>query len=210
MTERKSQVMTREFLAERDARMFKMRQAGVSVGDIAKRFGISPKAVHTAMQRQLEKLNGEALMAYPDVLRMELERLDNLQAAIWPLTQHRKVKMDDGTEIQVEPDLKAIQQVLLIMDRRAKLLGMDQKNVNIQMDVNSNQNIKATLSGSIEAIAVDAFDPEKEAKQLLEIMGRSGVLPQDMIDSLLGGKGQVIVVEPRIELESPMEVDEDE
>jgi len=210
MTERKSQVMTREFLAERDARMFKMRQAGVSVGDIAKRFGISPKAVHTAMQRQLEKLNGEALMAYPDVLRMELERLDNLQAAIWPLTQHRKVKMDDGTEIQVEPDLKAIQQVLLIMDRRAKLLGMDQKNVNIQMDVNSNQNIKATLSGSIEAIAVDAFDPEKEAKQLLEIMGRSGVLPQDMINSLLGRPGEVLLVEPRIELESPMEVDENE
>jgi len=210
MTERKSQVMTREFLAERDARMFKMRQAGVSVGDIAKRFGISPKAVHTAMQRQLEKLNGEALMAYPDVLRMELERLDNLQAAIWPLTQHRKVKMDDGTEIQVEPDLKAIQQVLLIMDRRAKLLGMDQKNVNIQMDVTSNQNIKASLSGSIQAIAVDAFDPEKEAKQLLEIMGRSGVLPQDMIDSLLGGKGEVLIVEPRLELESPMEVDENE
>ena len=202
--------MTREFLAERDARMFKMRQAGVSVGDIAKRFGISPKAVHTAMQRQLEKLNGEALMAYPDVLRMELERLDNLQAAIWPLTQHRKVKMDDGTEIQVEPDLKAIQQVLLIMDRRAKLLGMDQKNVNIQMDVNSNQNIKATLSGSIEAIAVDAFDPEKEAKQLLEIMGRSGVLPQDMIDSLLGRPGEVLLVEPRIELELPLEVDENE
>jgi hypothetical protein len=210
MTERKSQVMTREFLAERDARMFKMRQAGVSVGDIAKRFGISPKAVHTAMQRQLEKLNGEALMAYPDVLRMELERLDNLQAAIWPLTQHRKVKMDDGTEIQVEPDLKAIQQVLLIMDRRAKLLGMDQKNVNIQMDVNSNQNIKATLSGSIEAIAVDAFDPEKEAKQLLEIMGRSGVLPQDMINSLLGRPGEVLLVEPRIELELPMEADENE
>ena len=210
MTERKSQVMTREFLAERDARMFKMRQAGVSVGDIAKRFGISPKAVHTAMQRQLEKLNGEALMAYPDVLRMELERLDNLQAAIWPLTQHRKVKMDDGTEIQVEPDLKAIQQVLLIMDRRAKLLGMDQKNVNIQMDVNSNQNIKATLSGSIEAIAVDAFDPEKEAKQLLEIMGRSGVLPQDMIDSILGRPGEVLLVEPRIELELPLEVDENE
>ena len=210
MTERKSQVMTREFLAERDARMFKMRQAGVAVGDIAKRFGISPKAVHTAMQRQLEKLNGEALMAYPDVLRMELERLDNLQAAIWPLTQHRKVKMDDGTEIQVEPDLKAIQQVLLIMDRRAKLLGMDQKNVNIQMDVNSNQTIKASLSGSIQAIAVDAFDPEKEAKQLLEIMGRSGVLPQDMIDSLLGGKGEVLIVEPRLELESPMEVDENE
>lgn len=210
MTERKSQVMTREFLAERDSRMFKMRQAGVSVGDIAKRFGISPKAVHTAIQRQLEKLNQEALMAYPDILRMELERLDNLQASIWPLTQHRKVKMDDGTEVQVEPDLKAIQQVLLIMDRRAKLLGMDQKNVNIQMDVNTNQTIKASLSGSIEAIAVDAFDPEKEARQLLEIMGRSGVLPPEMINGLLGKGSEVIEVEPRNELESPLEADENE
>jgi hypothetical protein len=210
MAERKSQVMTREFLAERDARMFKMRQAGVAVGDIAKRFGISPKAVHTAIQRQLEKLNQEALMAYPDILRMELERLDNLQAAIWPLTQHRKVKMDDGTEVQVEPDLKAIQQVLLIMDRRAKLLGMDQKNVNIQMDVNTNQTIKASLSGSIEAVAVDAFDPEKEARQLLEIMGRSGVLPQEMVAGLLGKSAEVIDVEPRHELESPLEADENE
>jgi hypothetical protein len=78
------------------------------------------------------------------------------------------------------------------------------------MDVNSNQNIKATLSGSIEAIAVDAFDPEKEAKQLLEIMGRSGVLPQDMINSLLGRPGEVLLVEPRIELELPLEVDENE
>jgi hypothetical protein len=210
MAERKSQVMTREFLAERDARMFKMRQAGVAVGDIAKRFGISPKAVHTAIQRQLEKLNQEALMAYPDILRMELERLDNLQAAIWPLTQHRKVKMDDGTEVQVEPDLKAIQQVLLIMDRRAKLLGMDQKNVNIQMDVNTNQTIKASLSGPIGAVAVDAFDPEKEARQLLEIMGHSGVLPQEMVAALLGKSAEVIDVEPRHELESPLEADENE
>lgn len=208
MTERKSQVMTREFLAERDARMFKMRQAGVSVSDIARRFGISPSSVHTAIQRQLQKLNQEALMAYPDILRMELERLDNLQAAIWPLTQHRKVKMDDGTEIQVEPDLKAIQQVLLIMDRRAKLLGMDQKNVNIQMDVNTNQTIKASLSGSLDAIAVDAFDPEKEVRQLLEIMGRSGVLPQEMIENLLGQTGEVIDVQVTPELESLSEARE--
>jgi DNA-binding CsgD family transcriptional regulator len=122
--QRNNKVMTKEYLAERDLRIFKMRQAGVAVAEIARRFDMSSSSVNRAVQRQLEKLNREALMAYPEVLRMELERLDNLQAAIWPLTQHRKVKMDDGTEVAVEPDLKAIQQVLSIMDRRTKLLGM--------------------------------------------------------------------------------------
>ena len=106
--ERNSKVVTREFLAERDLRIFKMRQAGVAVAEIARRFEISTSVVNKAVQRQLEKMNREALMAYPEVLRMELERLDNLQSAIWPLTQHRKVRMDDGTEVAVEPDMKAI------------------------------------------------------------------------------------------------------
>ena len=120
MSEEKSnKVMTREFLAERDLRIFKMRQAGVAVAEIGRRFEVSTSVVNKAVQRQLEKLNREALMAYPEVLRMELERLDNLQSAIWPLTQHRKVRMDDGSEVSVEPDLKAIQQVLSIMDRRS-------------------------------------------------------------------------------------------
>lgn len=184
--EKSNKVMTREFIAERDSRIFKMRQAGVSVTEIARRFEISTGAVNKAVQRQLEKLNREALMAYPEVLRMELERLDNLQAAIWPLTQHRKVRMDDGTEVAVEPDLKAIQQVLSIMDRRTKLLGMEATNVNIQMDVREDSPVKATLAGqSSTAAAVDAFDPETEARKLLEIMGAAGVLPTETVRGIL-------------------------
>lgn len=184
--ERNNKVMTREFLAERDLRIFKARQAGIAVAEIARRFDISTAAVNKAVQRQLEKLNKEALMAYPEVLRMELERLDNLQAAIWPLTQHRKVKMDDGTEVAMEPDLKAIQQVLSIMDRRTKLLGMESTNINVQMDVHEQSPIKATLAGSATvAMAVDAFDPETEARQLLEIMGASGVLPLATVRGIL-------------------------
>ena len=141
--------LTREFLAERDLRIFKMRQAGVSIGEIARRFSISSAAVGTAVRRQLERLNKEALMAYPEVLRMELERLDALQTAIWPLTQPRKQTLDDGTEIIAEPDLKAIQQVLSIMDRRSRLLGMEQNNVNIQMDIGGSAPIRATLAGAI-------------------------------------------------------------
>lgn len=184
-----NQGLTREFLADRDLRIFKMRQAGVPNNEIARRFGMTTAAVSTAVRRQLQRMNSEALMAYPEVLRMELERLDALQQAIWPLTQHRKVRMDDGTEVTVEPDMKAVQTALSIMDRRSKLLGMEQTNINVQMDIGAAEEpIRATLAGTTnsKAIAVNAFDPETEVKKLLEIMGNSGVLPPATINQLLG------------------------
>jgi transposase len=193
--DRNNKAVSREFLAERDLRIFKMRQAGVSTTEIARRFGITSSVVNRAVQRQLSRLNSEALLAYPEVLRMELERLDNLQQAIWPMTQHRKVTMDDGTEVAVEPDLKAIQQVLSIMDRRSKLLGMEQQTVNVNMDVRDMNPIKATLAGEAStARALSDFDAEGEARQLLEIMGSSGVLPSDTVRAILG-QGEIVDAE---------------
>jgi len=181
--------MTKEFLAERDSRIFKMKQAGVATADIAKRFNVSTKVVSLAVARQLEKLNKENSLIYAEVLRMELERLDAMQAALWPMTQHRKVTLDDGTEIQVEPDLKAVQTVLAISDRRSKLCGMDQTRVSIQAEVLSNDStpIRATLAGQ-EGMPkqINAFDPESEAKKLLELMAISGVLPQETVTKMLG------------------------
>jgi len=181
------QGLNKEFLAERDLRIFKMRQSGIQQSEIARRFNMTPSAVGNAIRRQLQKMNSEALMAYPEVLRMELERLDALQSAIWPLTQHRRVKMDDGTEVAVEPDMKAVQTALSIMDRRSKLLGMEQNNVNIQMDISGGTNpVRASLAGVERPAALNAFNPEEEVKKLLQIMGDSGVLPEDTINQLLG------------------------
>jgi hypothetical protein len=178
--------LTREFLAERDVRIFGMRKAGVSTAEIAKRFGISNSAVNAAVNRQLSRLNREALMAYPEVLRLELERLDALQQAIWPLTQHRKITAPDGSEVVVEPDLRAIQQVLAIMDRRSKLLGMETAQVSITVDTTEQAPQRAVLAGADQAAAADAFDPETEARQLLELMGQSGVLPREQVETMLG------------------------
>ncbi len=187
--DRSNKLTTREFISERDLRMFKMRQSGTSTAEIARRFNVTTSVVSKAIQRQLEKINKEALMAYPEVLRLELERLDNLQQAIWPLTQHRRITLDDGTEVTQEPDLKAIQQVLAIMDRRTKLLGMDQTNVNVQMDLQTRgvEKITAVIAGQ-EALAkpTNSFDAESEARQLLELMGAAGVLPEDTVRSILG------------------------
>ena len=190
--------ISREFLAERDLRIFKMRQAGVSVSEIARRFGVTVSACNTAIQRQLQKLNKEALMAYPEVLRMELERLDALQQAAWPLTQHRKVTLDDGTEVTADPDLKAIQQVLMIMDRRAKLLGMEQTTIALTVDT-SESIPRAALAGADGAAAVTAFSAESEARQLLALMGASGVLPAETVQEILSIEApqEVIESEPR-------------
>lgn len=179
--------LSREFLAERDLRIFKMRQAGVAINEIARRFNMSSSSVNASIRRQLEKMNREALLAYPEVLRLELERLDALQQSIWPMTQHRRVTTEDGSEMSVEPDMKAIQQVLSIMDRRAKLLGMEQNNVNIQLDVSNQQlPVRATLSGAEkDIVALSTFSPENEARKLLEIMGRSGVLPRETVNAIL-------------------------
>ena len=187
MSDEKSKpITTKEFLNERDMRIFKMRQAGTSVNEIARRFGISSSSVSRSIQRQLEKMNKEAILAYPEVLRMELERLDNLQQAIWPMTQHRRVVMDDGTEMQVEPDLKAIQQVLSIMDRRTKLLGMEQTNVNVNVDGNVSSQIRATIAGQPGVTTpASGFDAESEARKLLELMAISGVLPEETVHSIL-------------------------
>ena len=178
--------LSREALADRDLRIFKMRQAGVAANEIARRFGITTSAVQASIRRQLEKMNREALMAYPEVLRMELERLDSLQASIWPLTQHRKVKLDDGTEVTLEPDMKAIQQVLGIMDRRSRLLGMEQTNINVNVEGQQALEPRAALAGVERPASVDAFSPETEARQLLEIMASSGVLPEETVRELLG------------------------
>ncbi len=178
--------LTREFLAERDLRIFKMRQAGVPIAEIARRFGIGTSNVSNSVKRQLNKLSQEALLIYPEVLQMELERLDALQSAIWPLTQHRKQKMDDGTEVSIEPDIKAVSTVLSIIDRRAKLLGMEQTNVNVQMDVRDASPIRAVLAGAPGVVQAEKFDSEAEAKKLLILMSDAGIMPKETIKELLG------------------------
>jgi hypothetical protein len=132
------------------------------------------------------------LLAYPEVLRLELERLDALQQAIWPMTQHRKISLDDGSEVTVEPDLKAVQQVLGVMDRRSRLLGMEATNINVQVEATAPQ--RALLAGVDDSpAAIDAFDPETEARELLSLMEASGVLPPGVLGAL--GAGAVVDAE---------------
>jgi len=173
--------LTREFIAERDLKMFRMRQAGASHAEIAKRYEVTVSAVSKGVSRILERLNRDAAVAYPEVLRLELERLDNLQSSVWPLTQFRRETIGDE-EIVVEPDMKAIQTVLGIMDRRSKLLGMDVQRVDL--NVGGTADIRHSLAGE-QLASVGVVDYRDESLKLLELMRKAGVLEAEVVEKVL-------------------------
>lgn len=190
--------MNRELLAERDARIFALKKAGVSSREIAKRFDMTTSAISKAIQRQLEKLNQESRLNYVEVLRMELERLDALQASIWPMTQNRKQANPDGSEVAIEPDLKAVQQVLSVMDRRAKLLGMDRMNVNVSLGDTSSVagQVKIALVGSEKSTSdIDIHSPEQDARRLIALMTKAGILPSEELAAVASLSGVILDAE---------------
>tara|TARA_B100001778_G_C18444339_1_gene563808 strand:- start:72 stop:713 length:642 start_codon:yes stop_codon:yes gene_type:complete len=189
--------LPKEFLAERDARIFSLKKSGLSNSDIAKRFEMSAGAVAAATRRQLNKLNSEAFLAYPEVLRLELERLDEMQKSLWPLTQFRREELEDGSTVTVEPDQRAVQTVLGIMDRRARLLGMNVERVDIALNTLGEATVvdaRSTLAGAEAAALPKGSDPKEESMQLLELMGQSGVLDSSVLGEILGNVRDTIEV----------------
>ena len=185
-----SNKLSREFLAERDARIFGLKKSGLSNQEIARRFDMTAASVAAATRRQLGRLNSEAFLSYPEVLRLELERLDELQKGLWPLTQFRREVLDDGSEVMLEPDQNAVRTVLGIMDRRAKLLGMNVERavVELQMDGGAGDTIdvRSSLAGAGGGEVLESSEAAKaESLQLLELMASSGVLDDGVVSDIL-------------------------
>lgn len=96
---------------ERRAKATALRKMGWSYGRIATQLGMTKSSVHKAVTKALTEsqkhLDGEA-----DLLRtQELDRLDDLQSFYW---------MDAS-----KGNTKAGLQIIRVMERRAKLLGLD-------------------------------------------------------------------------------------
>ncbi len=198
-----SNKLSREFLAERDLRIFNLKKSGLSNVDIGKRFNMSPAAVAAASRRVLGRLNSEAFLSYPEVLRLELERLDEMQKSLWPLTQFRRETLDDGSEIMVEPDQNAVRTVLGIMDRRSKLLGMNVERTEVAISGLDSQEVvevQSSLVGQVKEVAnTDAAKDESLA--LLELMASSGVLDQEVVSNILDEVSEEAVGTPLASLE---------
>jgi len=96
---------------ERRIKTLAYRKAGASYRAIADALSVSLATVHDDMQRAYAELQQEQNQAADDARTLENVRLDDLQAAVWQQARGG--------------NLKAIGTVLRIMERRARLNGLD-------------------------------------------------------------------------------------
>lgn len=108
--------------AERTKQVMDLRRAGASFDTISAQLGISKSTAHTAVKRGMKQM----LKPAADELRqLEADRLDALQLANWRDAMGA-IDTATGTKPTREERMAAGRFVLSVMDRRAKLLGLDQ------------------------------------------------------------------------------------
>ena len=104
--------------AQRARQVMQLRMAGASERTIASQLGLSPGGVHKIIVRELATVRAETGEAAEEARKLELERLDQLQAALWP----DAIGIDAQTGTRKAPNLQATDRVLRVMERRAALL----------------------------------------------------------------------------------------
>ncbi|CQR59285.1 hypothetical protein [Streptomyces leeuwenhoekii] len=115
-------------VAVRRTALLKLRREGVRYDDprIEALGYASPNAARRDLTRALEAHRDEEAAEVSIYRQQENERLDALLEAAWPrATQPSPVFDKEGNIVGEELDMRAIDTVLRLMDRRAKLNGLD-------------------------------------------------------------------------------------
>lgn len=99
----------------RRLRILELRKAGKTYREIADELGMVESQVRATLTAELEKVRQGKQRLAEEVFYLEVVRLDEMFSAIYP-------KVLAGEE-------SAIRTALLIMERRAKLLGLDRVGV---------------------------------------------------------------------------------
>ncbi|MGP3752193.1 hypothetical protein [Streptomyces sp. IBSNAI001] len=129
--------------AERDAEAARLRTRGYTYQQIADELDwVSRGDAYRAVQRVLEDTVKEA---GDEVRAIELDRLDTLHAAAMDVLEREHVTVSNGRVVALDgaplpddgPVLAAIDRLLKIQERRARLLGLDaptKQNISISPD----------------------------------------------------------------------------
>lgn len=115
-------------VADRRAKLVKLRLAGVKFDDprILTLGYASRQAASKDMIRALEEHREEEAAAVSAYRQQENERLDTLLEAVWDKATKPSPVFNKEREIVAEEiDVRAVETVLRLMDRRAKLNGLD-------------------------------------------------------------------------------------
>ena len=139
--------------AERRAKAFDLRMKGHSFRDIGRELGISHAAAHKHVQKGLENLAKTNEERATFLLLMEGARLDRLHQGCW--------------DAAASGDLQAIDRVLKLMERRAKLFGLDAPNKVAQTNVAGtesryDQMTEEEVDARIEELVQKISDEQRE------------------------------------------------
>ena len=118
-------------IAERRKRALDLRLAGVSYRAIAKQEGVSHGTIISDVQSALAEIPRQSA---EELRQTETERLDQLQRAVWPEA--------------LKGNLGAVDKAVKIIDRRARLLGLDAPQ---QVQVSSDVDLDATAAKILQA-----------------------------------------------------------
>ena len=117
--------------AERDAEIARLRGTGMTYQQIGDRLGVSKQTAYEGFRRALKDIVREPTQ---ETIDLELDRLDLLwrtaltvMAGRHVMAQNGRIVRDDkGEPIEdPRPHLAAIDRALKVMERRARLLGLD-------------------------------------------------------------------------------------
>ena len=103
---------------QRLARVLALRMNGWNLREIGEQEGVTAQRIHQLILLALTRLVSEAS---EEIRQLELARLDDLQIGVW--------------ERALNGDVAAIDRVLAIMVRRARLLGLDPPPVTVGVGV---------------------------------------------------------------------------
>jgi len=96
---------------ERRVKAFELRKQGQSYRAIGQVLGVSHAQAQRDVVEELDRLNALTRAHAEDYRRLQLERLEDLLAAVWPAA--------------IDGDIAAQGAVLRIIERQSRLLGLD-------------------------------------------------------------------------------------
>lgn len=128
------------------------RKAGMTYDEIGRRLGFSTQRAGKIVNEELKRINKKSAEDAQEITTLEMLRLDAMLQGIW------KSATEEGS-------LGAVDRVLAIMNRRAKMLGLDEVS---KSTVTALQNINLNMNG-----AKELTDAER-AQAIQNILARIG------------------------------------
>ncbi len=157
--------MTKTETAERRRRALQLRQAGASLTQIGEHLGVSESRACRIVQDALAAVVREPA---DEVRQLELARLDQLWVEATKVLRRTHITVSNGrvaidprTEQPLEDDgpvLNAIDRLLKIQERRAKLLGLDAPS---KLTVLTEDAVDAEIRRLVAEVAAE--DPDRAA-----------------------------------------------